>query len=79
MLTKWDSKEAFKNWVHSDLFKRSHSRDRAEGQLAHGNELRVYEVLDGGGAGVRAIRRLALARVRARRRGRGRARSGSSR
>ncbi len=46
VLTKWDSKEAFKNWVHSDLFKRSHSRDRAEGQLAHGNELRVYEVLD---------------------------------
>ena len=46
VLTKWDSKEAFRNWVHSDLFKRSHSRDRDEGQLAHGNELRVYEVLD---------------------------------
>jgi heme oxygenase (mycobilin-producing) len=45
VVTKWDSKEAFRNWVHSDLFKRSHSR-RDEGQLAHGNELRVYEVLD---------------------------------
>ena len=45
MLTRWESTESFRNWVHSDLFKRSHSR-RDEGRLAHGNELRVYEVLD---------------------------------
>jgi heme oxygenase (mycobilin-producing) len=49
VMTKWESKQAFKDWVHSDLFKRAHSRERAEGQLAHGNELRVYEVLDSEG------------------------------
>lgn len=44
VLTKWESHEAFKAWVGSDLFKRSHRR--RDGELAHGNEIRRYEVLD---------------------------------
>lgn len=44
VLTRWESREAFQGWVKSDLFKRSH-RHR-EGALAHGNELRMYDVLD---------------------------------
>ncbi|HEU4737515.1 MAG TPA: antibiotic biosynthesis monooxygenase [Solirubrobacterales bacterium] len=44
VLTKWESEEAFKAWVGSDLFKRSHRH--ADGQFAHGNELRRYDVLD---------------------------------
>jgi len=44
VLTRWDSQEAFRDWVKSDLFRRAHRR--REGELAHGNELRTYEVLD---------------------------------
>jgi heme oxygenase (staphylobilin-producing) len=44
VLTRWESREAFQAWVRSDLFRRSH-RHR-DGQLAHGNELRTYEVID---------------------------------
>jgi heme-degrading monooxygenase HmoA len=44
VLTKWQSEGAFKDWVGSDLFKRSHRH--ADGQFAHGNELRRYDVLD---------------------------------
>ncbi|MEX0973706.1 MAG: antibiotic biosynthesis monooxygenase [Solirubrobacterales bacterium] len=44
VLTRWDSEDAFKAWVGSDLFKRSHRR--RDGELAHGNEIRHYEVLD---------------------------------
>ena len=45
VLTRWESEEDFRNWVRSDLFKRSHSR-RDDGSLAVSNELRTYEVLD---------------------------------
>jgi heme-degrading monooxygenase HmoA len=44
VLTKWESDEAFKGWVGSDLFKRSHRH--ADGEFAHGNEVRRYDVLD---------------------------------
>ena len=44
VLTRWENEDAFKAWVGSDLFKRSH-RHR-DGELAHGNEIRRYEVLD---------------------------------
>ena len=44
VLTKWESEEAFNGWVGSELFKRSHRH--ADGQFAHGNEIRRYEVLD---------------------------------
>ena len=44
MLSRWESDEAFKAWVNSDLFKLSHRH--AEGELAHGSEVRNYEVID---------------------------------
>ena len=44
VLTRWESEETFISWVGSELFKRSH-RD-ADGQFAHGNEIRCYDVLD---------------------------------
>ena len=44
VLTKWENEETFKSWVGSDLFKRSHRH--ADGQFAHGNEVRCYDVLD---------------------------------
>jgi heme-degrading monooxygenase HmoA len=44
VLTKWESDEAFNAWVGSDLFKRSHRH--ADGEFAHGNEVRRYDVID---------------------------------
>lgn len=44
VLTRWENEETFKSWVGSDLFKRSHQH--ADGQFAHGNEIRCYDVLD---------------------------------
>jgi len=44
VLTRWESQEAFRNWVSSDLFRRAH-RHR-DGDLATGSQLRTYEVLD---------------------------------
>ena len=44
VLTRWESEDAFKAWVNSDLFKRSHRH--ADGELAHGSEVRHYEVID---------------------------------
>lgn len=44
VLTRWEDEETFKSWVGSDLFKRSHRH--ADGQFAHGNEIRRYDVLD---------------------------------
>jgi heme oxygenase (mycobilin-producing) len=44
VLTKWDNEESFKAWVGSDLFKRSHRH--ADGQFAHGSEVRCYDVID---------------------------------
>jgi len=44
VLTRWESRDAFKAWVNSDLFRRAHSR--REGGIAMGNELRTYDVLD---------------------------------
>ncbi len=44
VLSRWESDETFKSWVNSDLFKMSHRH--ADGELAHGSELRRYEVID---------------------------------
>ena len=44
VLTRWENEETFKSWVGSELFKRSHRH--ADGQFAHGNEIRCYDVLD---------------------------------
>ena len=45
VLTRWESQEAFRGWVQSDLFKRSHSR-QGDHSLAMSNETRTYEILD---------------------------------
>lgn len=42
--SNWESEEAFKGWVNSDLFKLSHQH--ANGELAHSNEVRKYMVID---------------------------------
>jgi heme-degrading monooxygenase HmoA len=44
VLSRWQSEEAFRAWVDSDLFKLSHRH--ADGELAHGSELRLFEVID---------------------------------
>lgn len=44
VLTRWENEETFKAWVGGELFKRSHRH--ADGQFAHGNEVRCYDVLD---------------------------------
>ena len=44
VLSRWESDEAFKAWVNSDLFKMSHRH--ADGELAHGSEVRHYTVID---------------------------------
>lgn len=44
VLTRWESREDFRAWVRSDLFRRSHSH--RDGELATASELRSYDVLD---------------------------------
>ncbi len=44
VLSRWESKDAFSAWVNSDLFKMSHRH--ANGELAHGSEVRNYDVID---------------------------------
>jgi heme-degrading monooxygenase HmoA len=41
VLSRWETQEAFREWVNSDLFKMSHRH--AEGQLAHSSEVRNYD------------------------------------
>ena len=45
VLTNWESEEAFRAWVGSDLFRRAHRRDR-ERNFGGTSEIRSYEVLD---------------------------------
>lgn len=44
VISRWESQEAFDGWVKSDLFKQAHRH--ADGELAHGAEVRTYEVID---------------------------------
>lgn len=44
VISRWQSQEAFDAWVNSDLFKLAHRH--ADGELAHGSEVRNYEVID---------------------------------
>lgn len=44
VLSRWESADAFRAWLGSDLFKLSHRH--ADGELAHGSEVRHYEVID---------------------------------
>jgi heme-degrading monooxygenase HmoA len=44
--SKWESREAFHGWLRSDAFRKAHSGDAGtRGQLSHGNEVRMYDVL----------------------------------
>jgi heme-degrading monooxygenase HmoA len=45
VVTEWESEQAFKDWIGSDLFKQAH---RGDGQRSFGghSELRTYEVID---------------------------------
>lgn len=42
--SRWESEDAFNAWLESDNFKRSHRH--ANGELAHGSEVRHYTVVD---------------------------------
>ena len=44
VLSRWESEEAFQGWLNSDFFKMSHQH--ADGALAHGSEVRNYDVID---------------------------------
>lgn len=44
VLSRWQSEDDFRAWVASDLFKLSHRH--ADGELAHGSEVRHYAVID---------------------------------
>ncbi len=44
VLSRWESEEAFQGWVSSELFQLSHQH--ANGELAHGSEVRNYDVID---------------------------------
>jgi heme-degrading monooxygenase HmoA len=45
VVTEWESEQAFKDWVNSDLFKQAHRGDGQRGFGGH-SELRTYEVID---------------------------------
>ena len=49
MLTTWESRQHFRDWVKSDMFARAHRRE-AEGGREDGfgghSEVRSYEILD---------------------------------
>lgn len=44
VISRWESQQAFDTWVSSDLFKLAHRH--TDGELAHGSEVRTYEVID---------------------------------
>lgn len=51
--TRWESDEAFRNWVESDAFKKGHreaARERGRGVVAHGSKLLEFEVIQRVGA-----------------------------
>ena len=43
--SRWESLEAFHAWRNSDAFRKAHAGDAGQGQLSHGNEVRIYDVL----------------------------------
>ncbi|WP_252314083.1 antibiotic biosynthesis monooxygenase [Sinobaca sp. H24] len=47
VFTKWESKEAYQNWLHSDQFKNAHKekRESKEKSPASGSELKEFEVV----------------------------------
>lgn len=47
VFTKWESKEAYQNWVESDAFKNAHKqkRESKEQTPGNGNEVNMYTVV----------------------------------
>ncbi|MFV8830288.1 antibiotic biosynthesis monooxygenase family protein [Alkalihalobacterium sp. APHAB7] len=47
VFTKWETKEDYEAWLHSDAFKRAHQekRESKEKGPATGNELNAYRVI----------------------------------
>lgn len=47
VFTKWESKEDYENWLHSDAFKRAHQekRESKEKGPTTGSELNAYTVV----------------------------------
>jgi len=44
ILTRWDSKENFTNWVKSDVFKKVHTKENISPDFILGNKVVKYEV-----------------------------------
>ncbi len=44
VLSRWESEEAFQGWLNSEAFKMAHKH--ADGQFAHGSEVRNYDVIE---------------------------------
>jgi heme-degrading monooxygenase HmoA len=45
-LTRWESMDAFEQWMSSEHFARAHSKRHRYGEIVRGTELRRYELLD---------------------------------
>ncbi|SDO27051.1 antibiotic biosynthesis monooxygenase family protein [Alkalicoccus daliensis] len=46
VLTKWESKEAYHNWIHSDAFKKAHQprKENLDSSPTQSNKIFEYEV-----------------------------------
>ena len=49
VLTRWESREAFLNWVRSDAFKQAHRRDRDPGIFAGKSMVTTHDTIEGVG------------------------------
>ncbi|HEY9784822.1 MAG TPA: antibiotic biosynthesis monooxygenase [Candidatus Obscuribacterales bacterium] len=50
VLTRWEDEEAFRQWVHSDAFKKAHSRDFDPAIFAGRSYLTLHHAIDGASA-----------------------------
>ena len=50
VLTRWQSAEAFRNWISSDSFKKSHSRESDPAIFAGKSYLSTHETVEGAGS-----------------------------
>lgn len=50
VLTRWQSEAAFKGWIHSDAFKRAHSRQIDSTVFAGRSYLTLHETIEGASA-----------------------------
>lgn len=50
VLTRWENEEAFKSWVHSDSFKKAHSREIDSTMFDGKSYLTFHHAVEGAGA-----------------------------